>query len=194
MNYRLSDQRDLRRTITLLVVAALHAVLITALLVWHPGQRFGDSAPKAVELIYLPPPPRSPAVRWENPRPHPLSASLPRSIAPPTRDQGPGATPSSRSSGNGSAVDWRAEARRALQAFEIRTNRHANGEPTLGMSAEEELARGPHHAGDRFKTESGDWIVWINSTCYQVASSSSPTYATGGALPQTICPDASKYP
>ena len=86
-------------------------------------------------------------------------------------------------------MDWRAEARRALQAFEIRTNRRTIGDPTLGMSAEDNWAQSRHQAGDRYKTDSGDWIVWINSSCYQVASSASTPYAVGGPLPQTVCPE-----
>ncbi len=45
-----------------------------------------------------------------------------------------------------------------------------------------------HHAGEQFKTANGDWIVWINSKCYQVAGSAPPAYAPGANLLQTICP------
>jgi len=49
--------------------------------------------------------------------------------------------------------------------------------------------RTQHHAGDRFKTPGGDWIVWINSNCYQVAGSAPPGNAPA-ALPETVCPRA----
>ena len=181
------------RYLSLVAVLALHAAFFAAILAWPPALRGSAAAAAPVEIVFLPPN-RPVPVRWDNPRPHRVSASLPSSIAPPSLDPNSAATPAARSNGSGSAVDWRAEARRALQAFEIRTNRRANGDPTLGMSAEDNWAQLQHHAGDRYKTESGDWIVWINSSCYQVASSTSTTYAVGGPLPQTVCPDAGAAP
>ena len=166
----------------------MHAALFAAFWWWAPAPRAVRSPPLPVEIALLPPR-RPPAVRWDNPFPHPVSAGLPSSIAPPSLDPQSAATPASRTNGMGSAVDWRAEARRALQAFEIRTNQRANGDPTLGMSAEDNWARATHHVGDRYKTASGDWIVWINSSCYQIATSTSTTDAVGGPPPQTVCPD-----
>jgi hypothetical protein len=48
-----------------------------------------------------------------------------------------------------------------------------------------------HHAGDQFKTANGDWIVWINENCYQVANSNAIAYTPGTTLSQTICHDQS---
>jgi hypothetical protein len=45
-----------------------------------------------------------------------------------------------------------------------------------------------HHAGDQIKTESGDWIVWINADCYQIASSRSNAATLGAGSARTICP------
>jgi len=43
-----------------------------------------------------------------------------------------------------------------------------------------------HHPGDQFKTASGDWIVWINASCYQVATSAA-TSGPVAAIPHTVC-------
>jgi hypothetical protein len=86
-------------------------------------------------------------------------------------------------------VDWAAEARRAVQAFEIRSHQPSRNNSVSGSPAEDHWwPRVQHHAGDRFKTANGDWIVWINSSCYQVASSASLAGAPGATLPPTICP------
>jgi hypothetical protein len=100
--------------------------------------------------------------------------------------------PASSSDGSGSGVDWAAEARRALHAFEIR-----NRQPSINNSISSKPGednwwpQALHHAGDQFKTANGDWIVWINTNCYQVASSGPSAYALDAWQPQTICHDPS---
>lgn len=74
--------------------------------------------------------------------------------------------PSGSGSGNGQGVDWQAEWRRALRAHEIRLqNPH--------YVSSNAAARGwwpeTHRPGEPFKTADGDWIVWIDSSCYRVA-------------------------
>jgi hypothetical protein len=184
---------EFRRCITALAVLALHVAGFAALLWWNPAPRLAASRSSVLELLYLPPS-HPPLIRWENPRPHPLSAGLPSSIAPPSLDSVESSSPPARSNGTGSAVDWRAEARRALQAYEIRTARRGSGESQLAMSAEDNWTRGQHHAGERYKTDKGDWIVWINASCYQIASATSTMYALGGSLPQTVCPRPESTP
>jgi hypothetical protein len=44
-----------------------------------------------------------------------------------------------------------------------------------------------HHAGDQMKTASGDWIVWINANCYQIASWHSDAPDFGALSSRTIC-------
>ena len=69
----------------------------------------------------------------------------------------------------GTAVDWAAEARRAVQAFDIRSHLPASNQSVSGSPAEDHWwPRRQHHAGDQFKTANGDWIVWINDSCYQL--------------------------
>jgi hypothetical protein len=176
-----------RRHLILLVVLILHLALIAALLRRSPAVERAESKPLTVELLFIPPV-RPPKQRPESYLPYRLSTLSPTSIATPLFDAVSPLPPSSRSRGNGSGVDWEAEAHRALQAFEIRTNDFAGG-ANPGMPVEDNWSRTQHHPGDRYKTETGDWIVWINANCYQVASAASSTYARGGAPPQTVCPD-----
>jgi hypothetical protein len=186
----------LQRYGTLIAVLALHLAVLAALLTL-PHERIIFSEPKnqAVVLLYLPPA-RTPKVRFEDSRPRRLSGDTAIWIAPPAIDSA-SLTPSPGSAttaGDDLGVDWKAEARRAVQAYEIRT-RHPPNNSLSGSPAEENWwPRTRHRAGDQYKTASGDWIVWISSSCYQVASSSASAYAVGAQLPQTVCVGAPKPP
>jgi hypothetical protein len=186
----------LPRYVTLLVVLAVHGALL-ALLMTSGSRNVSLSTNVPVELVFLRPA-TAPKIRSENARPHGLSGDTAISIAPPVLESVlPSASPlapGSDGNGSGSGVDWAAEARRAIQAFEIRKHQPASNSSVSGSPAEQNWwPRVKHHAGDQFKTASGDWIVWINASCYQVASSAM-TYAPGAALPQTICPGDSRTP
>jgi hypothetical protein len=92
------------------------------------------------------------------------------------------------SSGDGSGVDWHAEARRALQAFEIRNRQLSSNKSVSGRPEDDNwLPNAQHRAGEQLKTANGDWIVWINANCYEIASSGPNGYAIGAALPDAIC-------
>jgi hypothetical protein len=97
--------------------------------------------------------------------------------------------PASSSDGKGAGVDWAAEARRALHAFEIRNHEPPSNNSVSSEPGDAWLRQVPHHAGEQFKTASGDWIVWINSSCYQVATAGPNVYAAYATLPQTSCHD-----
>ncbi len=173
------------RYATLLAVLMLHLALFLALLITPGTRNPPTSTMGAVQLLYLPPV-FLPKVRSENARPQRLSGDTAITIAPPVLDSlspsvSPAAAPSS--DGSGSGVDWQAEARRALNAFEIR-----NRQPSSIKPAEDNWwPQAQHRAGERFKTANGDWIVWINANCYQVASSGLSAYAFGASLAQTVC-------
>ncbi len=117
-------------------------------------------------------------------------------VAPPVL-QSPAAATSAASAasadGPGGGVDWAAEARRALQAFEIRNHPPASYSSVSREAGEDAWwPRGEHRAGDKFKMPNGDWIVWVDSNCYQVASAESIGYAQGAALSRTICQEAAR--
>ena len=178
----------LRRYATLLFVLMLHLALFAALLLTSQPRRLAPPTANSVQLLFLPPV-NLPKVRSENARPHGLSGDMPIPIAPPVLDSlssSMSPAPASTSAGRGSGIDWAAEARRALQAFEIRNHNPSSKNLTSSTPAEDNWWP-QHHAGDQYKTPIGDWIVWINPDCYQVASAGPSPYALGASLPRTVC-------
>jgi hypothetical protein len=162
---------------------------ILAALTRTSGTQIGfSSTDQPVELLFLPPA-NTPNIRAEKFRPLRLSGDTAISLALPVLDSVSfAASPAGIEDGSGPGVDWKAEARRALQAFEIR-HRQPPSDNTFPVSPAEETwwPQALHRAGARFKTANGDWIVWINSSCYQVATSASNTAAPGTTLDQTVC-------
>jgi len=176
------------RFAALAVVLIVHAALFAALLMAPRISGLPDSQASAVELVLLAPvnPPKARTTPAALRRlggdaaitiavPVPDSPSLPASSAP-----------ASSSMGNGSGVDWSAEARRALQAFEIRTNQHSSNKSVSGRPEDDNwLPNAQHRPGELLKTASGDWIVWIDANCYEIATAG--PHEAGAALPVTIC-------
>jgi len=172
-----------QRFTTLFVVLALHWAFLALFLTASRTRVVVDLTFDPVEVIFLAPT-KAPKVRFENARLRRLSADTAISITLPGVAAPALSPPSSGADGDGSAVNWAAEARRAVQAVEIRRNHPASvaisGSPSLGDWWPRE-----HRAGDRFKTESGDWIVWISANCYQVATGVSA--AIGSTAARIIC-------
>jgi len=176
------------RYAALAVVLILHAALFAALLLTPRIRGLPASQASAVELISLAPvnPPKARTTPAALRRlggdaaitvavPVPESPSLPMSAAA-----------ASSSMGNGSGVDWTAEARRALQAFEIRTNQVSSNKSVSGRPEDDNwLPNAQHRPGELLKTTNGDWIVWINANCYEIATAG--PHVVGAALPETIC-------
>jgi len=184
---------DLGRYVTVAVVLVLHCAVLAALLLSSPTRSSAGSAPRPIELLYLPAP--APArIRPENFRPHRIGSDAATSIAPPVFGSLTMAPSTAGSNGKGVGVDWGAEARRALQAFEIRSEKGSPRASNSGSAAEDDWwPRAQHHAGEQYKTANGDWIVWINSSCYQIArAASAPT--PGASLPDTLCPGVDEKP
>jgi hypothetical protein len=92
--------------------------------------------------------------------------------------------------GEGSGVDWAAEARRALQAFEIRSHQATASRSVSGRPEDDHWPlHAQHHAGERFKTENGDWMVWIDANCYEIARAGSGADVHVAPLTEPICQD-----
>lgn len=186
----------LSRYVTLCVVLALHCAFFAALMLTSriPGVHSSDNDP--VELVYLPPA-RFPKIRAENARPTRIKGDTvapmePLLLGSTGSEQAPAAA---ASDGSGSGVDWKAEARRAVQAFEIRNHAPESTNSLSGSPAEDWWwPRSRHNAGDQYKTANGDWVVWINSSCYQIAVAGGSAFAPGALLPQTVCPGAPGAP
>jgi hypothetical protein len=185
----------LSRYVTLLVVVTLHMALLAALVMTSGAKGIPTPTVQTVELLFLPPV-NPPKVRAENNRPRRSSGDAVKTIAPRVSIEAPSPSlsprPASSSDGSGSGVDWAAEARRALQAFEIRKNLPSSNNSVSSKPGEDNWwPKSQHHAGERFKTANGDWIVWINASCYQLASSG---LIASALPPQTICPDPDLHP
>jgi hypothetical protein len=184
-----SNVWGVQRFVTLAVVLALHVAIIALLVMTSSARLRSASAENAVELMFFPPA-KPPRVRFENARPQRVNADTAITVTLPGLAAPSLSPPSSGTDGNAAAVNWAAEAHRAVQAVEIRRNHP----PSVAISSSwNDWWFGEHHAGDRSKTDSGDWIVWISANCYQVARWGPGTYSS--APSQTVCrrqPDASR--
>jgi hypothetical protein len=175
------------RPTVLFVVVALHLAALALLLATSRTLTLAGAAEHPVELMILAPT-RPAKVLVKNTRPQSLSTDVAVARAPPLLNSSTqtGSSSAPDGHGSGSAVNWIAEAHRAVRAYEIRRDQTTNSALSVSSSLDEQGAR-EHHAGDRSKTESGDWIVWINAHCYQVASWHSGATTFGATSPQTIC-------
>jgi hypothetical protein len=175
------------RFIALLVVLVLHLGVIVLLVM---GSRtstvFASDSPR-IELIFLPLP-QPEKMRADNARPRRMRAEIAISSEAPALNLPAASAPGSGSSDDfGAGINWAAEAHRAIQAFEIRRDEHVT-HATLGLSPWDGwLPPREHVAGERFKTPSGDWIVWLDANCYQVASWHAGAPPQETTQPQTIC-------
>jgi hypothetical protein len=178
------------RIITLIAVAALHGVLIALLLMASAVHSPKDSSYRSVELIYIPAVP-PPPLRAESGRPQRLRADIALSPVSPVITSAPPLATSSGVGTRGLGIDWQAEAHRAIRAFEIRRDQPSENALSGKSPANDWWPQQGQHAGDQFKTESGDWIVWINADCYKVASWHSVDPAFNSSPPQIVCPKQS---
>jgi hypothetical protein len=161
---------------------------LLALLIINSGtSMLLESTTVPIELMVISPA-TLPKIRAENSRPR-LRGDTGISIAAPILDSYSMTPSASGSEGSGSGVNWAAEARRAVRAFDIRSHQPPIHDSLSSSPADDNWwPQTPHHAGEQYKIANGDWIVWINASCYQVASSGSPAYTLDSNSPQTICP------
>jgi hypothetical protein len=178
-----SDVRGTPRFTIFLAVVVAHLAILGLL---TEQSRIGipsASTNSAVEVMFFPPT-KLPKVRFENARPQRLNADTAITATLPGLTAPSLSPPSSGTDGIGAAVNWAAEAHRAVQAVEIRRNHPPN--VSISSSPWSDWWPRDHHAGERYTTESGDWIVWISSSCYQIARWGPG--ALGSTPPQTVCP------
>jgi hypothetical protein len=179
------------RYAALFVVLAFHLALFTALLLTTRSVVIPPAAMHAVEVVFLPTV-TPPKVRSEIAAPRRFTGGLSASIALPVFAAGSAsmsAPAESSSDGRGAGVDWAAEARRGVQAFEIRSQEPPSNRSVSGEPVEAWFRQLQHHTGERMKIPNGDWIVWINANCYRVATSGAGTLARGVVLPPMTCLD-----
>jgi hypothetical protein len=178
------------RPIILFVVVALHLAILALLVAESRTLSIAVATEPSIEVMLIPPA-KLPRVRAENTLRKRMSTNIAIALAPPMLNSSLQSGSSSSPDGHGSAVNWAAEAHRALRAFEIRRDQPASSAISVSTSLNDWWP-GEHHAGDQFKTDSGDWIVWIDANCYQIASWHSS--AIGTSPPRTICPAQRRTP
>ena len=182
-----SNRWGLPRYLTLIAVLILHTALLAMLIMGSRASTPLLPTNPPIELMVISPV-TLPKICAENSSPR-FRGDTGISIAAPTLDSYSMSPSASGSQGSGSGVDWAAEARRAVRAFDIRSHQPPIHDSLSSSPADDHWwPRTPHHAGEQYKIANGDWIVWINASCYQVASSGSPSYTPDSILPQTICP------
>lgn len=173
------------RTSALVIVLALHAATLALFLAGSKTLKIAAIVEHPIHLLVVPPV-KPPQFRIENALPQHWSTNVAVAVAPPVLNSSTQSAAGSAPDGLGPAVNWTAEAHRAVRAFEIRTHQTANSALSVSSSLDESGSR-EHHAGDQMKTSAGDWIVWINADCYQIASWNSSEPAAGAISPRTIC-------
>jgi hypothetical protein len=183
--------KTLRATV-LFMVLAVHLATLALLLAHSRTLTVPGTADHPIELVVLPPV-KPPELKIDDARPQHWSTNIAVALAPPTLNSSSESGPGSAPDGRGSAVNWAAEAHRAVRAFEIRTHQTTNSALSVSSSLDVSGSR-EHHAGDELKTASGDWIVWINADCYQIASWHSGAPDFGAISPRTICRDPAATP
>jgi hypothetical protein len=180
------------RPTVFIVVLAFHLAVLALLLAAFRTQNGAALTEHPIQLVFVAPA-KPPTVVVENNPPPRLSRNI--AIAPlaaPAINASPQSGSLSSADGHGTGVNWIAEAHRAVRAFEIRNSQTHNSALSVSSTLDER-GFGEHHAGDRSKTESGDWIVWINADCYKIAGWHSDSNL-GAIAPQTICRNKAAAP
>ena len=173
------------RLTVLFIILALHVATLALLLARSRTLNIAAAAEHPIKLMVLAPV-KPPELKLQNTRPQRLSTNIAVALAPPALNSSYQTGPGSAPDGRGPAVNWAAEAHRAVRAFEIRTHQTGNSALSVSSSLDVSGSR-EHHAGDQLKTASGDWIVWISADCYQIASWRSDGPAPGAISPRIIC-------
>ncbi len=179
-------KESLLRPTVFVVVLALHLATLALLLATSRTLNRAGPTEHPLEVMLLAPE-KTPKVFVDNTRPPRVSTNIAVSLAPPLLNSSLQSGPSTAPDGHGSEVNWTAEAHRAVRAYEIRREQSPTNSAISVSSSLDERGSREHHAGDQLKTASGDWIVWINAHCYQVASWHSGASPFGAISSETIC-------
>ena len=167
---------SVRRGIAFAAVVALHAGLVITLTLARRTPT--SSSPEFIgAMIFLTAPP--PAVAPSNRRrPEPAGESSPVApMEPPTALPPLIGFPLSEDT----VIDWAAQARRAAVGVTgPHTFREFGRTPGAGSGQGPRRSAPAHEAGEQYRDEFGEWIVWVSDRCYLV----SDTPALG--LPQVL--------
>jgi hypothetical protein len=179
----------LRRGAVLAAVATLHValllVLLAAMRTEHP-EADGDFASVLLPLAQTPLPAAPTPSRRRLQSGPPRMASPAAAEATSASAVAPATTPE--------AVDWSEQARRAAAAVTAGPKFRSLGHPA-GIAPDAPRQRPAHQAGDQYRLETGEWIVWVSPRCY-IVSAPKPLGLPGavmrGTPSSTVCQDDSK--
>jgi len=134
-----------------------------------------------IELVYLPPA-TTPKTRPMLGLPHSQEAEV---LTPTPPSPITFSLPALPSESGGPPIDWASEAQEVANAGSggnVRSlDRHRKSEsrqPSISFFVD----RPAHHAGEQFKTDDGQWIVFVSDDCYQIADPFASLNALGNGL------------
>jgi hypothetical protein len=180
----------MRRAITLAAVAALHILLLTALVLGLRTQVSPPSVETFISTLIVLPQPARPPVRMR-----PALPRNPTMAAEPIQIETPPLPPASLSPRAEARIDWAAEARRAAERVIAAPKRRGFGRPRAERARALEHPQPAHHAGESYRDEFGDRVYWVSDTCFITSERALPGALTapgGPPLPRMAClgPDA----
>ena len=177
----------------LAVTIALHVgAVIVLFAAFHRDTHLPSSVAFVSTLILLPAATRRPETPERSKSSVKERLAPLRPIEPPPFEPGP-ITPSF---GDGAAIDWIGEGREAV-AFEAqKMTGHESGAGTAddGKRNTPESGRA-HTAGEQYRTDTGDSIVWISDRCYVISENvppGTPQSVARSKPSRTVCPGESR--
>jgi hypothetical protein len=153
---------NLPRVCAVAVVAGLHAALVCVLVMTHRSRPPASLAGEVTATLVL-----FPELRRALPR---RASPLPPRV---TREAAPAApaaitlppTPRVPETAAGT-VDWDSEARRAAAAAVEKPRYRDFGMPRAPSWLAPGHASSHHEAGEQYRSETGEWIVWVSDRCF----------------------------
>ena len=191
-----SESRRRARYITMLAVMALHAALVAMLVKFDGIRSAATLTSSAIQVRFLPPV-AAPVIRPGSPLE--LEGSFKEfNVAAPTLPSLTLVPMVSSEDDSSKSVDWAAEARIVAAASAMGVPHRAFGSHvppgTVSSPGAGPSPSPAHKAGDQYRTEDGDWAVFVTKNCYQISKSIPNLFSSIlRALPlQTYCLGKSK--
>jgi hypothetical protein len=179
----------------IVVVLAFHLLTIV-IVVSSRSRRVLTSTTSPIEILFLPP---ETAARIRPPPALPnhskrTEAAISAAPSTPTITLAP-LSPSAAYLGP--PIDWAEEAQTVAAAMAKSDSLQTHQGSDTTPSSQSPFAPPPtHHAGEQFRTDTGEWIVFVTDNCYQVSSPipPSPNAIDNGMGLQTYCLGKSHTP
>jgi len=181
----------MRRGAVLAAVIAVH-VLLAAILIVALRTSTRPSAADFVTTLIIMSPPEPPAPPFTPRRPPSFRRSAPVIPAEP-----PAAPPSAITLPNtpGTSIDWGEEAQRAAAAVAQPRTYREFGHTFKGDAVTRR--RPAHEAGEQYRLDDGEWVVWVSDRCYIVSGLPPlglPDVLARSIPTRTVCQDNSPPP